>query len=146
MIVLCDTGVLLRFLEPSDPLHVEARRAVSVLTGQGAHLVMALQNAVEFWSVCTRPKSARQGLGLSVAGTDQRMTRLDGMFSMLVDLPPIRTIWRQLVVRHGVMGRQVHDAKLVALMLAHGIDTILTFNGPDFSRFPGINAIDPRTV
>jgi predicted nucleic acid-binding protein len=146
MIVLCDTGVLLRFLEPTDPLHNDARRAVTVLSGRGDEHVMAQQNLVEFWNVCTRPKSARQGLGLSIAETERRLTRLDSMLSLMVELPSIITIWRQLVFNHSVRGRQVHDAKLVALMMAHGIDTILTFNGSDFSRFPGITAIDPRTV
>jgi predicted nucleic acid-binding protein len=127
-------------------LHNDARRAVTVLSGRGDELVMAQQNLVEFWNVCTRPKSARQGLGLSIAETERRLTRLDSMLSLMVELPSIITIWRQLVFNHSVRGRQVHDAKLVALMMAHGIDTILTFNGSDFSRFPGITAIDPRTV
>ena len=31
-------------------------------------------------------------------------------------------------------GRQIHDAHVVATMLAHGIDTIATGNTKDFAR------------
>jgi predicted nucleic acid-binding protein len=46
-------------------------------------------------------------------------------------------------VRHRVSGAQVHDARLAAAMLVHGIDRILTFNGADFTRFQDIVAIHP---
>lgn len=40
-----------------------------------------------------------------------------------------------------VRGRQVYDARLVAVMLAHGITHILTFNGNHFRRFTGITVV-----
>jgi hypothetical protein len=54
--------------------------------------------------------------------------------------------WRQLVVTYSVEGRQVHDARLVALMEAQGISHILTLSAPDFTRYPGINPIDRATL
>ena len=38
---------------------------------------------------------------------------------------------------------QVHDARLAAAMLAHGLTHILTFNADDFRRYPGIVPITP---
>ena len=32
-------------------------------------------------------------------------------------------------------GKQVHDANIVATMLAHGVGRLLTFNVADFQRF-----------
>jgi predicted nucleic acid-binding protein len=55
-------------------------------------------------------------------------------------------IWRHLVVTRGVSGVQVHDARIAALMLANGITHILTYNGKDFTRFPGISALSPADV
>jgi predicted nucleic acid-binding protein len=43
-------------------------------------------------------------------------------------------------------GVQVHDARLAAAMYAHGISHILTFNGNDFRRYPGISAIHADSV
>lgn len=36
---------------------------------------------------------------------------------------------------YSVSGRQVHDANIVAVMLANGIDTLLTLNTADFKRY-----------
>ncbi len=35
-------------------------------------------------------------------------------------------------------GKQVHDANIVATMLAHGETRLLTFNGADFRRFSSV--------
>jgi len=44
-----------------------------------------------------------------------------------------------------VPGTQVYNARLVAAMLAHGIDRILTFNVADFSRY-GVTVLHPAAV
>ena len=33
-----------------------------------------------------------------------------------------------------------------AAMLVHGVQTIVTFNGADFRRYPGINILHPREI
>ena len=40
----------------------------------------------------------------------------------------------------------VHDARLVAAMIVHGIPNLLTFNLPDFKRFTEITVISPEEV
>jgi predicted nucleic acid-binding protein len=59
MLVLVDSGILLRLLEPTDPQHAAIRGAARVLRSRGDSLVTAAQNAAEFWNVCTRPAAAR---------------------------------------------------------------------------------------
>jgi len=41
----------------------------------------------------------------------------------------------ELGSRYSFGGRQVHDANIVATMLAYGERRLLTFNDPDFQRF-----------
>jgi hypothetical protein len=53
--------------------------------------------------------------------------------------------WQRLVVQHDVKGRNAHDARLVAAMNVHGVGHILTFNITDFTRYPGIIVLDPRS-
>ena len=56
-------------------------------------------------------------------------------FTVLEDGP---LVWDRLVMlsrRDPFAGRQVHDANIVATMLAHGERRLLTLNGPDFRRF-----------
>ena len=50
--------------------------------------------------------------------------------------------WVSLVTAFQVIGRRVHDARLVAVMLTHGITHLLTFNHYDFRQFP-ITVVTP---
>lgn len=49
---------------------------------------------------------------------------------------------------YGVSGVQVHDARLVAALLANGLTHILTFNASDFARYAptGIVGVEPSSV
>jgi hypothetical protein len=54
--------------------------------------------------------------------------------------------WRRLVVEHGVTGAQVHDTRLVASMIAHGITHLLSLNDRDFVRYPDISVVHPQQM
>jgi predicted nucleic acid-binding protein len=146
MLVLLDTNILLRLVDRNDPLNAMVRAAARGLKVRGDVLVMTVQNVAEFWNVCTRPTSARGGLGLSIAETDRRLRLLERIVSILPDSPAVYAIWRNLVVTLGVVGVQVHDTRLVASMQANAVTHIMTLNGADFGRFAGITALDPNTL
>ena len=133
MRILVNSGILLRLLEPTDPQHgSSAVRCVPA--GPRRYPRHSAQNAAEFWNVCTRPVTARGGLGLSIADVDRRLRVIARLFRVIPDSPAAYPTWRGLLVAHGVSGVQVHDARLVALMQVHGITHILTLNGADFAR------------
>jgi predicted nucleic acid-binding protein len=146
MLILIDSGILLRLLEPTDPQHPVIRQAIRTLRSRGDHLVTSPQNAAEFWNVCTRPATARGGFGLTIAEAERRLRIIERLFQVPPDHLASYALWRQLVVIHAVQGVQVHDARLVAYMQAHGITHILTLNGADFARYPGITAIAPTNL
>jgi predicted nucleic acid-binding protein len=58
----------------------------------------------------------------------------------------VRERWLDLCSRYGVSGRSAHDARLVALMLAHGLTHLLTLNSADFARYAEITAVTPDDV
>ncbi len=116
MLVLVDSGLLLRFLEPSAPQHAAIRGAVRTLRSGGGTLVTAAQYLAEFWNVCTRPTSARGGFGLPIAEPDRRPRIIERLFCVLPDNQAAYQTWRRLLVAHAVKGVQVHDARLGALM------------------------------
>lgn len=63
-------------------------------------------------------------------------------------LPDTEAVYRErlrLPILHDVKGVKVHGAKLVAAVIAHGIDRLLTFNTADFAR-SDIDAIHPAAV
>jgi len=144
---LLDTNLLLRWANLLDPARPLALAALQKLRQQGVVLHTTPQNYIEFWSNATRPVTAN-GLGLSPPQASRLVQRLRPLFPLLADTGLIFDEWLRVVNAAGVSGRQVHDARLVAVMLAHGVTHLLTFNVGDFTRYQamGIVAVHPATV
>ena len=138
---LADTNILLRFLLLNDAAYPAFRQSVRTLKARGEQIVTTPQNMAEFWNVCTRPITVRGGLGLSVAATEMRLRLLERHFPVLPDSPAIYEKWKTLVLAHKVRGVNVHDARLVAAMMIHGVTHILTANAKDFQRYPDITVV-----
>jgi predicted nucleic acid-binding protein len=55
---------------------------------------------------------------------------------MILDEPLASAdLLRTLVQRYQIRGKNVHDANIVAVMLAHGVRRLATYNQADFERF-----------
>ena len=67
-------------------------------------------------------------------------------FSCLPEPPDIADEWRRVVEKHDVLGKQAHDARLVALMLAHDVIHLVTLNPGDFARYTEITSITPQEI
>ena len=145
MSFLVDTNLLLRSAEPSHPMYPDAINAIGVLRIQGELLHIVPQNLIEFWNVYTRPLE-RNGLGHTAAEAAVEVNRIKGLFLLLSDTPTIYAEWERLVMTYGVRGVNVHDARLVAAMLIHGLTHILTFNTSDFTRYTEITTVHPTEV
>jgi len=145
MSYLVDTNVLLRLVQKNHPMRPDARRALVTLRKQGEELCITSQNIIEFWAVATRPLD-KNGLGLTVDEAARETRKLRRLFKLRTDSPAIFTEWEQLVAKYQVMGKQAHDTRLVAVMKAHGLSHILTFNVDDFKRFTNITPVAPQTV
>jgi predicted nucleic acid-binding protein len=128
----------------NDPLHQAIRTVLRDMKQGNEPTFTTLQNISEFWNVCTRPSTARGGLGLSVEQTERRLRLLERLTVILPDPPRLYESWRSLVVQYRVLGVEVHDAKLVAAMKLNGISQILTLNARDFARYPGIVVLTPK--
>ena len=143
---LADTNILLRFLLRNDPAYSAIRQAVRTLKARGEQIVTTSQNMAEFWNVCTRPSTARGGLGLSVEATEMRLRLLERHFPVLPDSPAVYERWKELVLTHEVIGVNAHDARLVAAMIVHGVTHILTANVKDFTRYSAVTAATPDMI
>lgn len=142
---LLDTNILLRLYQPNSPEFSSIRRAVNSLHRANVALYYFSQNIIEFWNVSTRPVT-QNGYGLSSAETDEVARQIEKAFILLPDVEAIHYEWRRLVVAHGVSGARVHDARIVATMIVHGISQILTLNGSDFERYREIAIVHPQNV
>ncbi len=143
---LVDTNVLLRAQQPRSKQFSDALLAVETLQRRGEVLGIVPQVIAEFWNVCTRP-SNRNGLGLSLEVAEQKLRAIELAFTLFTGSElEIYQQWRELIITHQVKGVQVHDAKLVASMLVHGMTHVITFNGKDFQRFSNIKVVDPSSI
>jgi predicted nucleic acid-binding protein len=145
MRILVDTNILCCIAEPDHPQIATAADAVKRLLESGDVLHIVPQNIYEFWVVATRP-AAKGGLGMTPARTKMRIDELAPAFSLLSDVPAVFSQWQKLVLQYECKGKIAHDVRLVAAMLVHGVEQILKFNGPDFSRFSAIDVLSPEKV
>lgn len=143
VLLLVDTNVLLRLVEPAHGQHATAVDATELLDALGHQVVIVPQVVYEFWAVATRPVDAN-GLGMTATETRSKLDGLLSMFRVLRDERAIYERWQQVVADHNVKGKQVHDARLVAAMLRHNISHLLTFNAPDFVRYSAVTVVEPH--
>jgi predicted nucleic acid-binding protein len=146
MAILLDTSVLGRLANRADQLHIIARAAIAELHRRGEVLHVTPQNLIEFRSFATRPANAN-GLGLAQAEVEGLAAVFETAFPMLVETADIYPAWKAICGEFNVVGKQVHDARLVAVCRAHRVSQILTFNVAHFARYaelgPRIVVIDP---
>jgi predicted nucleic acid-binding protein len=146
MAYLIDTNILVRLANAADPRHAVAANAVVELHRLGEVLHITPQVLIEFRNVATRPQ-AINGLGLSTTDAETEAATAGAIFPLLVETPAIYPAWKALVGALGVMGKQVHDVRLVAVCHVNGVSHLLTFNGAHFTRLagfgPGVVVVDP---
>lgn len=131
--IFIDTNVLVYAAVSAAPAHAAARRALAERHTSGAELWISRQVLREYVAVLTRPQAfARPLSGASVAGDVRSLER---QFRIADDTAPVTARLLEVLETVEVGGKQVHDASIVATMVAHGIGTILTANVADFARF-----------
>ena len=146
MAYLLDTNILIRTISPNDPMHIETVAAIDILNASREQVVIAPQNLIELWNVCTRP-TEKNGLGFTPERTKAEVDRLKRLFIFIPDTPAIFPEWERLVTTYEVKGTKVHDTRLVAFMLVHRLSQILTFNVKDFRRFSlEITPVSPKEI
>lgn len=149
MALLVDTSILGRLANLADPSYPVADRAVTELHRRGESLHLTPQNLIELRNVATRPVAAN-GLGLTAAIAEAKAAAFEALFPLLPETPDIFPAWKALVAAAAVIGKQVHDARLVAICHVHGVSHLLTFNTAHFGSFagfgPGIVVVHPASV
>ena len=128
-----DTNVLVAARFATAPTHETARACLRRASeDQEAALRISRQVIREYLATVTRPQSWSAPLAMAEALGD--VSRLTTYFDVLEDGPQVTDILTSLCCAVQVAGRQIHDANIVATMLAHGERRLLTFNQRDFRR------------
>ena len=128
-----DTNVLVKSRIPSAPDHDAARASLERAFRDPEPLTISRQVIREYLAVVTRPQIWTVAITREDALDD--VSRLIGSFEILEDGPLVTESLVGLCREIPAGGRQIHDANIVATMLAHGERRLLTFNVSDFRRY-----------
>ena len=128
-----DTNVLVNSRIPDAPDHDIARARLERAFQDPEPMRISRQVVREYLAVVTRPQAWPVAITREDALDDAN--RLISGFEMLEDGPVVTESLIALCREVSVGGRQIHDANIVATMLAHGERRLLTFNTADFRRY-----------
>ncbi len=132
--VMLDTNVLLAATDEGRTEHDQALTIVNDWPARGVALYTSGQIVREYLAVATRPADMN-GLGLPLADALANVHAFRGRTSLLAEDAKVSDRLLALLDDVECGGKQIHDANVVATMLVHGIDTIVTINTRDFTRF-----------
>jgi predicted nucleic acid-binding protein len=131
---MLDTNVLLAATDEGRAEHHQAVTIINNWPGRGTTLYTSGQIMREYLTVATRP-AGNNGLGLTLADALANARALRRRTSLLAEDRKVADRLLALLNDIACGGKQVHDANVVATMLVHGIDTLVTINLDDFTRF-----------
>lgn len=104
MAYLLDTNILLRLISPDDPMHAETVAVIDTLNARRDEAIIAPQNLIELWNVCTRP-AEKNGLGFTLERTKAEVDRLKRLFIFLPDTQAIYPEWERLVTTYPILNK-----------------------------------------
>jgi predicted nucleic acid-binding protein len=142
--VFLDTNVLVYANQATALRHAEALALLRQAEQDGIELWISGQVLREYLAVVTRPQGDQAALSMQIAL--DRVRRFTERFQLAEDGPLVRVQLFALLASHPTGGRQVHDANIVATMLAHGLRRLLTFNVADFQRYEDVIELAPPVV
>lgn len=136
-----DTNILVYAHREDSPHHLPALGALRGLAEGAVPFAVPWPCVSEFLAVVTHPRIYQPP-----SSAAQALSAIRG----LAELPQLRLIGESQdhlaivdsVVRPGLAGAKMHDARIAAICLGHGISTLWTADR-DFSYFPDLRTHNP---
>jgi len=95
----------------------------------------------EYISQATRPQLFMNPM--TIEQVEEQIAIMRALFKIADETETVTANLLALLKEYATGGKQVHDANIVATMLAYGVDILLTANVEDFRRFGNKIAIVP---
>ncbi|MBN2303940.1 MAG: hypothetical protein JXQ72_05660 [Anaerolineae bacterium] len=124
---------MLRSTITQFPLYEQAKRLVDAQIDANTELWISRQVIREYIAQVTRPQTFMNPMTVDELETKLRTIRV--LFKIADDTEAVTTVLMDLLKTHPTGGKQIHDANVVATMIAYEIDTLLTTNVKDMKRF-----------
>jgi predicted nucleic acid-binding protein len=131
---MLDTNILLTATDEDRTGHDQVLDVINGWPAQGTTLYTSGQIIREYLGVATCP-ATHNGLGLTVSDALDNARAFRSRMLFLGEDAKVANRLAELLEETKSSGKQVHDANVVATMLVHGVDTVVTLNTGDFARF-----------
>jgi uncharacterized protein len=141
-VIAVDANILVYAHRGDSPWHARAALSVRELAEGTAAWAIPWACLHEFFAIVTHPRIYKPPTPV-----DQAIAQVDAWLESptLVLLGEAESHWRvlrELLLAGKVSGPPVHDARIAAVCVTHGVRTLWTADR-DFSRFPALHTVNP---
>ena len=140
--IALDTNILVALHRADLPGHAAAMHAYRDVGGDTAEWAIPWPCVHEFFGVATHPRVFVPPSSVEEAITAVERWRARPSVRFLAEDETYWTTLSELVRAARVTGSRVHDARIAALCLDHGVRELWTADR-DFSRFPRLRTRNP---
>ena len=140
--IAVDTNILVPFMRTEYPQHSAAYECIRTLAEGTAVWALPWPCLHEFLAVVTNPRIFREPStpAEAITAVDARLE--SPTVRLLGEEPGYWSVAKALIEAPGVIGGRVHDARVAALCLLHGVKELWTADR-DFSWFPKLRVRNP---
>jgi hypothetical protein len=140
--IAVDTNVLVAAHRRDADLHDRAARAVRSLAEGAAQWAIPWTCVHEFLGIVTHPRIFDPSSSLADALEQVEIWLESPTLTMLGERFDHWEHLRAAVEEGGIRGPRIHDARVAATCVAHGVSVLWTADR-DFSRFPRLRTVNP---
>ncbi len=140
--IAVDTNILVYAHMPENEFHLRAREVMADLLASGQRVGIVWACVHEFLSTTTHrqvyPSPSSPGRALEAMRSISELPQV----SLLGETRDHLALLDGLMVDDRIRGPKVHDARIAAICIGHGVDELWTADR-DFSYFPALKTRNP---
>lgn len=140
--IAIDTNILVYAHREDSEWHEKSISALNGLVGSGRHWAIAWSSVHEFLAIATHPRIYNPPTPQDVAFKAIESWQNSRSLRFLHEGPGYLERLEKLCVNAKISGGRVHDARIAALCLNHGVAELWTADR-DFSKFPELKTYNP---
>ena len=141
--IAVDTNVLVHAHRGDSSWNDRAYARLTQLVESGAPWAIPWPCVHEFFGIATNPRMWGRRPSTPAEALDQLQAWMSSpSLALLGESENYWAVLRDLVTTARVRGGQIHDARIAAICLAHGVRELWT-SDRDFGRFPALSVRNP---
>lgn len=144
-VIAVDTNILVYAHRADLSFHEQALASVEALAAGAQRWAVPWPCVHEFLAVVTNPRVFRQPSPITMAASMVRALADSGRCEFLAEGDRHLDVLSKLATAASVSGGQVHDARIAAICIAHGVHEFWSADR-DFSRYPALRVVNPLVV